>query len=157
MTKAEHIRISMRKTWGCIRTLPVGPVRDRRQLSISSNPHNFGERGADMTTSEVWTTSASEAGLCSTHFFGLTRLWLIWQSRWLNSDSTQIPNSLTWLNSDWTKKPHLLTWLNSDSTHLSQSWVKSDSRLITFYLIWEKVVDGGGGAVECSCRLVLSL
>ena len=46
-------------------------------------------------------------GLCSTHFFGLTRLWLIWQSRWLNSDSTQIPN--------------LLTWLKSDSTHLSQS------------------------------------
>ena len=88
------------------------------------------------------------AGLCSTHFFGLTRLWLIWQSRWLNSDSTQIPNLLTWLNSDSTQNPNLLTWLNSDSTHLSQSWVKSDSRLITFYLIWEKVVDRGGGGVR---------
>ena len=89
-------------------------------------------------------------------FFGLTRLWLIWQSRWLNSDSTQIPNLLTWLNSDSTQNPNLLTWLNSYSNHLSQSWVKSDSQLITFYLIWKKkVVDGGGGgAVECSCRLV---
>ena len=81
-------------------------------------------------------------------FFGLTRLWLIWQSRWLNSDSTQIPNLLTWLNSDSTQNPNLLTWLNSDSTHLSQSWVKFDSRLITFYLIWEKVVDRGGGGVR---------
>ena len=77
--------------------------------------------------------------------FGMTRLWLIWQSRWLNSDSTQIPNLLTWLNSDSTQNPNLLTWLNSDSTHLSQSWVKSDSRLVTFYLIWQKVVDRGGG------------
>ena len=81
--------------------------------------------------SSIITTLALQSGLCSTHFFGLTRLWLIWQSRWLNSDSTQSPN--------------LLTWLNSDSTHLSQSWVKSDSRLIIFYLIWEKVVDRGGG------------
>ena len=81
-------------------------------------------------------------------FFGLTRLRLIWQSRGLNSDSTQIPNLLTWLNSDSTQNPNLLTWLNSDSTHLSQSWVKSDSRLITFYLIWEKVVDRGGGGVR---------
>ena len=87
-------------------------------------------------------------GSCSTHFSGLTRLWLIWQSRWLNSDSTQIPNLLTWLNSDSIQNPNVLSWLNSDSTHFSQSWVKSDSRLITFYLIWEKVVDrgeGGGG------------
>ena len=86
-----------------------------------------------------------KAGLCSTHFFGLTRLWLIWQSRWLNSDSTQIPNLLTSLNSASTQNLNLLTWLYSDSTHLSQSWVNSDSRLITFYLIWEKVVDRGEG------------
>ena len=78
-------------------------------------------------------------------FFGLIRFWLIWQSRRLNSDSTQIPNLLTWLNSDSTQNPNLPTWLNSDSTHLSHSWVTSDSRLITFYLIWEKVVDRGGG------------
>ena len=66
------------------------------------------------------------------------------------------PANLTQLRLN--SNPNLLTWLNSDSTHLSQSWVKSDSRLITFYLIWEKVVDrGGGGVVECSCRLVLSL
>ena len=84
------------------------------------------------------------AGLCSTHFFGLTRLWLIWQSRWLNSDSTQIPNLLTWLNSDSTQNPNLLTWLNSDSTHLSQSWVKAASRLIRFYLIWQSCWPGGG-------------
>ena len=32
-------------------------------------------------------------------------------------------------------------WLNS----FEQSWVNSDSRLITFYLIWENVVDRGGG------------
>ena len=88
------------------------------------------------------------AGLRSTHFFGLTRLWLIWQSRWLNSDSTQIPNWLTWLNSDSTQNPNLLTWLNSNSTHLSQSWVKFDSRLIQFYLIWENVVDRGGGGLR---------
>ena len=93
-------------------------------------------------------SQCSQPGLCSTHFFGLTRLWLIWQSRLLNSDSTQIPNLLTWLNSDSTQNPNLLTWLNSDSTHLSQSWVKSDSRLITFYLIWEQVIDRGGGGVR---------
>ena len=87
-------------------------------------------------------------GLCLTHFFGLTRLWLIWQSRWLNSDSTQFPNWLTWLNSDSTQNPNLPTWLNSDSTHLSQSWDKSDSRLIKFYLIWENVVDRGGGGLR---------
>ena len=34
---------------------------------------------------------------------------------------------------------------NLTPTHLSESWVKSDSRLITFYLIWEKVVDRRGG------------
>ena len=78
-------------------------------------------------------------------FLGMTRLWLIWQFRWLNSDSTHIPNLLTWLNSDSTQNPILITWLNSDSTHLSRGWVNSDSRLITFYLIWQKAVDRGGG------------
>ena len=74
------------------------------------------------------------SGLCSTHFFGLTRLWLNSNPKFANL--TQLR-----LNSN----PNLLTWLNSDSTHLSQSWVKSDTRLITFYLIWEKLLTGGGG------------
>ena len=87
-------------------------------------------------------------GLCSTQIFRLTRLWLIWQSRWLNSDSTQHFTFLDWLNSDSTQFTNFLTWLNSDSTHLSQSWVKADSRLIAFYLIWPKVVDRGGGGVR---------
>ena len=39
-------------------------------------------------------------------------------------------------------------WLDSDSTDLSQSWVKSDSRLITFYLIRGKLLTGGGGGVR---------
>ena len=103
-----------------------------------------------LNTVQSCTTVQSSPGLryqgCARlFFFGITRLWLILQYRWLNSDSNQIPNLLTWLNSDSTQNPNLLTWLNSDSTHLSQSWVKSDSRLITFYLIWEKVVDRGGG------------
>ena len=72
------------------------------------------------------------AGLCSTQIFRLTRLWLIWQSRWLNSDSTQHFTFLDWLNSDSTQITNFLTWLNFDSAHLSQSWFKSDSRLITF-------------------------
>ena len=50
---------------------------------------------------------------------------------------------------------------NPKFTNLTQLRVesnKSDSRLITFCLIWEKVAERrGGGAVECSCRLVLSL
>ena len=79
--------------------------------------------------------------LCSTHIFRLTRLWLIWQSRWLNSDSTQHFTCLDWLNSDSTQITNFLTWLNSDSN-------KSDSRLITFYLIWAKVVDRRGGGVQ---------
>ena len=76
-------------------------------------------------------------GCARLRVFGMTQLWLMWQSRWLNSDSTKIPNLLTWLNSDSTLIPTLLTWLNSnpnfnatlltwlnsDSTHLSQSWV----------------------------------
>ena len=69
----------------------------------------------------------SYTGLCSTHFFGKTRLWLIWQSRWLNSDSTQIPNLLTWLNSDSTQNPILLIWLkfwlSSFESELSQIWL----------------------------------
>ena len=34
---------------------------------------------------------------------------------------------------------------NADPTHLSQGWDNYDSRLITFDLIWPKLVDGGGG------------
>ena len=73
-------------------------------------------------------------------FASLTQLWLNSKSKFTNL--TQL-----WLNSFeyLTQNPNLLTWLNSDSTHLSQSWVKSDSWLITFYLIWQKVVDRGGG------------
>ena len=65
-------------------------------------------------------------------------------SGWLDSDSYDSPgdSTPTQLKS---QIPNLLTWLNFDPTHLSQSWVKSDSRLITFYLIWENVVDRGGG------------
>ena len=99
---------------------------------------------------KIWPvkTSSERQGCARLRFFGLTQLWLMWQSTWLNSDSTQIQNLLTWLNSDLTQIPNLLTWLNSDSTHLSQSWVKSDSRLITFYLILLKVADRGGGGME---------
>ena len=86
-----------------------------------------------------------QQGCARLRFFGLTRLWFMWQSRWLNSDSTQHLTFLVWLNFDSTQISNLLTWLNSDSTHLSYSWVKSDSRLITFYLIWPKVVDRGLG------------
>ena len=87
-------------------------------------------------------------GLSSTQIFGLTRLWLMWQSRWLDSDSTQHFISLGWLNSDSTQIPYLLTWLKSDLTHLSQSWVKSDSRLITFYLLWPQMLTGGWGVLS---------
>ena len=66
-------------------------------------------------------TLSCEQGCARLILFGLTRLWLIWQFRWLDSDSTQIPNLLTWPNSDSTPNPNLLTWLNSDSSHLSQS------------------------------------
>ena len=86
-----------------------------------------------------------QQGCARLRFFGLTWLWLMRQSRWLDSDSTQHFTFLDWLNSDSTKIPNLVTWLNSDSTHLSQNWVKPDSWLITFYLIWPKVVDRGWG------------
>ena len=78
-------------------------------------------------------------------------------SGWLDPDSCDNPGDLSdtnqhfifldWLNSDWTQISKLLTWFDSDSIHLSQSWVKFYSRLITFYLIWPKAVDrwGGGG------------
>ena len=65
-------------------------------------------------------------GLCSTQIFGVTRLWLMWQSRWFNSESAQRFTFLGWLNSDSTLIPHFLTWLSSGSTHLSRSWVTSD-------------------------------
>ena len=79
----------------------------------------------------------------------MTRLGLIWQSRWLNSDLTQIPNLLSWLNSDSTENPILITWPNPDSTHLSQSWVKSDSRLITFLSnLANSCWPGGGGVMR---------
>ena len=64
-----------------------------------------------------------------------------------------MPKLLTWLNSDSTQNTILITRLNSDSTHLSQSWVKSDSRLIKFYLIWQKVIDRGGGGVRSNAAL----
>ena len=105
----------------------------------------------DISLSKAWPWPAAHtqifcvSGLCSTQLSGLTQLWLMWQSRWLNSDSTKIPNLLTWLNSDSTQIPNLLTWLNSDWTHFSQSWVISYSRLITFNLILPKLLTGGGG------------
>ena len=37
---------------------------------------------------------------------------------------------------------------NADPTHLGQGWDNYDSRLITFYLIWPKLVDGGGGRLN---------
>ena len=87
-----------------------------------------------------------QAGLCSNHFFRadstlthiwLTPLWLIWQSRWLNSDSNSKFANLTQLWLKWRSawfdyiSTHILDFhgrLDSDSTHLSQSWVKFDSR-----------------------------
>ena len=85
-----------------------------------------------------------EQGCARLIFFRLTRLWLIWRSRCFNSDSTQ-HFTFCWLNSDSTRIRNLLNWLNSDSTHLSRSWVKSDSPLFTFYIIWPKFADRGGG------------
>ena len=76
-------------------------------------------------------------------------------SGWLDSDSCTIQVIQLWLNStlyfSWLTQLRLnsnsksVNWLNSDSTHLSQSLVKFDSRLIIFYLIWPKFVDRGGG------------
>ena len=66
-------------------------------------------------------------------------------SGWLDSDSTKYFTFLDWLNSNSTQVLNLLTWLNSDSNHLSQNWLKLDSRLITFYPIWLSVVNWGMG------------
>ena len=89
-----------------------------------------------------------EPGLCSTHIFWadstLTHVTI--QVTQLRLDS--IPNLLTWLNSDSIQIPDLLSWFNADSIHLSQSWVKSDSRLIT---IWPKVVDRWRSNVAVGC------
>ena len=52
-----------------------------------------------------------DQGCARLRFFGMTRLWLMWQSRWLNSDSTQHFTFLDWLNTDSTQIPNLLTWL----------------------------------------------
>ena len=91
----------------------------------------------------------SNQGCARLRFFGLTQLWLMWQSRWLNSDSTHTPNFLIWLNSDSTQIPNLLTWLNYDSTHL-RIWLTTHH-----FLILSKVVDRGVAA-KCSWMLVLS-
>ena len=100
----------------------------------------------------------SQQGCAGLRFFVLTRLWLMWQSGWFDSDSIQHFTFLAWLCTDPTQIPNLVTWINSDSTNLNQSWVKSDLQLITLCLIWPKVVDRGcGGAVDCYYRLVLSL
>ena len=89
----------------------------------------------NMTYLDQFVTLTLGQGCARLRFFGLTRRWLMWQSRWLNSDSTQHLTFVDWLNTGPTQIPNLLTWLNSDSTRLSQSWVKSDSRLTTFCLI----------------------
>ena len=84
-------------------------------------------------------------------------------SGWLDSDScdnpgdstlTQLNTSLFWIDYPILLKSQTWTWLNSDSTHLSQNWVKSDSWLITLYLIWPTVVDGGGGGVRSNVAIV---
>ena len=80
-------------------------------------------------------------GCVRLRFFGLTRLWLMWQFRWFDSDSTLHFSRLTQFRLNLNPK---VGNLNSDSTYLSQSWVKADSRLITFYLILPKVERGEG-------------
>ena len=87
-------------------------------------------------------------------FFGLTRLWLMWHV----GDST--PTRLnTWLFLfDSTPTQLKSQSCQPDSTLTQLFWVRSDSRLITFYLILtQKLLTGGGGAVDWSCRLVLFL
>ena len=101
--------------------------------------------------------------MCSTHTFRvdstLTHETFQVIQLWLNS--TINFSGLTQLRLNSNPKFASMTQLRLDSfeseSNLSQIWVKSDSRLITFYLIWPKLVPPRGGAVECSYRLVLSL
>ena len=60
------------------------------------NRHNYAKLSGSQTTWEMIKNIVhykiildSQPGLCSIQIFRLTRLRLIWQSRWLNSDSTQ--------------------------------------------------------------------
>ena len=113
------------------------------------------EHYVTLTECCMFEKSMWQPGLCSTHFFELTRLWLIWQSRWLNSDSTQIPTLLTWLNSDSTQNPNLTNltqfWLNSFESELSQIWLTTHHILPD---LGKSCWRGGGGAVECSCMYI---
>ena len=89
---------------------------------------------------------ASWARLCSTQILRLTRLWLIWQSRWLNSDSTKHLTFLDWLNSDSTQITNFQTWLNiwlnSFESELSQICLTTHHILAN---LAESCWPGGGG------------
>ena len=95
-----------------------------------------------------------EQGSARLRFFGLTRLWLMWQSRWLNSDST--PHYLTFL--DWQHRLNSnpkfanLTqlWLNSFESELSQIWLTTHHILPNLAKsCWP--VGGGGLNVVVGC------
>ena len=83
-----------------------------RRWSRSWNRSRFFQAGVGVgvEVAEIWSTPQH----CSRGIH-LNQLWLKWRLAWFDSDSTHIPDF------------HGL--LNFDPTHLSQSWIKVDSRL----------------------------
>ena len=90
--------------------------------------------------------AVSWTGMCSTQILGLTRLWLTWQSRWFNSDSTQYYLHFSWLTQLWDNSNHKFAnltqlWLNSFESDLRQIW------LTTYHILHclaESCWPGGG-------------
>ena len=75
------------------------------------------------------------------------------QSRY--STLTQLTLYLSWSTQLWLNSMFKFASLTQLRLNSFESRVVSQNRLITFCLIGPKVVDREGGAVECSCRLVL--
>jgi len=132
---------------GCSSFLYRSPDRNNhRYASIPKNDSPFYVQVACWENSrwllglgiddEVWTFIMS--GLCSTQIFDsdwtLTHFW----GPRLNSDSTQHLFFPSRLNSDSTQHVFFPSRLNPDSTHLNQSRVRFDSRLMSRAQIWRR-------------------
>ena len=123
----------------------VGCAASDRPVKLQSTK----QRRSSLYTASYfmrWCQEGERQG-CARHilFFGLIRLWLMWQSRKFNSNSTPNFTFLDWPNSESTQIRNILTWLDSESL------VKSDPWLITYftYRIWPKVVLTWGDGRIC--------
>ena len=164
----------------CPKTLTSCPQRSRLQVTLSdltlscvfqslrayqrhikySNPLKLAVCNTDIGIYDLCISDLLYPGLCSTQIFRadstLTHVTIQVTQLWL--DSTLYFSWLTQQRLNSNPKFANLTqlWLNSFESELSQIWLTTHHILPNLAKSCWPRGGGGGGAVECSCRLFLS-